>query len=315
MFQIIKPGVNVNFIQARPIAFGFSAILIVAGLVSLIAKGGPNYGIDFTGGVMLHIGLDQDVTATEVRDAVAEVGQDKISVQEFGAGTGEFLLRVPVPADESVSGGRDDAIKAALAEVFDGRGLVEKRTEIVGPRVGEELRRRGLLSVLLATLAMGSYIALRFQLRFGIGAGVALVHDVLVTGGALSLAGVEIDLTVVAALLTVIGYSVNDTVVVSDRIRENMRQAKKRDLVDLINRSINETLSRTILTTGTSLMVLFALFFVGGGVIHAFAFTLIVGLTAGTYSSVFIASPVVEYWGGDFIGDEPDASTKSVNKK
>jgi preprotein translocase subunit SecF len=145
---------------------------------------------------------------------------------------------------------------------------------------------------------MGAYIAFRFQLRFGVGAGIALLHDVLVTIGALSLANVEIDLSVVAGLLTVVGYSVNDTVVVSDRIRENMKKFSREDMASLINTSINETLSRTVLTTGTSLMVLFALFFVGGGVIHGFAYTLIIGLSVGTYSSVFIASPVVEYMKG-----------------
>jgi preprotein translocase subunit SecF len=145
---------------------------------------------------------------------------------------------------------------------------------------------------------MGAYIAIRFELRFGIGAGLALLHDVLITIGALSLYNVEINLSALAAILTVIGYSVNDTVVVSDRIRENLRKDKKSGLAEVINRSINETLSRTLLTTGTSLMVLFSLFLVGGGVIHGFAFTLIVGLTAGTYSSIFIASPVVELWSG-----------------
>ncbi|MFT4569907.1 MAG: preprotein translocase subunit SecF [Hyphomicrobiaceae bacterium] len=312
MFQIVKPGVNINFIKARPVAFAFSAIVIAAGLVSLIAQGGPNYGIDFTGGIMLHVGMDSSVTTAEVRAAVADQADGKVSVQEFGKGTGEFLLRVPIAVDEAVDGGRDQELKEALAVAFSDRGLVEKRTEIVGPRVGKELRRRGLLSVLFATLAMGAYIAIRFQVRFGIGAGIALIHDVLVTAGALSLAGVEVDLTVVAALMTVIGYSVNDTVVVSDRIRENMKRVRKGDLIGLINRSVNETLSRTILTTGTSLMVLFALFFVGGGVIHAFAFTLIIGLSAGTYSSIFIASPIVEYWGGDFIGEEvPNVTQKT----
>ncbi len=310
MFQIIKPGTQIDFIKLRPIAFGLSAVVILAGMVSLVAKGGPNYGIDFTGGVMLHVGLDKSVTTADVRAAVAGQADGKISVQEFGNGDGEYLLRVPVPEQESVSGGRDDEIKAALVAAFGEDNVVEKRTEIVGPRVGKELRRRGILSVLFATLAMGAYIAVRFQLRFGVGAGVALLHDVLVTVGALSLAGVEIDLTVIAGLMTVIGYSVNDTVVVSDRIRENMKRVRKGELVTLINRSVNETLSRTTLTTGTSLLVLFALFFVGGGVIHAFAFTLIVGLTAGTYSSIFIASPVVEYWGGDFIGEEPAPSTR-----
>jgi preprotein translocase subunit SecF len=295
MFQLISPDININFVRLRPTAFAVSAICIAAGLVSLIAKGGPNYGIDFTGGLMLHIGADSDVRIEDVRASIDGLEVSDVSVQEFESQEGEFLLRIPT-ADEQVGGGTAALIKNSLRETFAERGFDEKRTEIVGPRVGQDLRRRGILSVLFATLVMGAYIAIRFEVRFGVGAGVALLHDVLITVGALSLYNVEFNLSIVAALLTVIGYSVNDTVVVSDRIRENMNLLKKTGLAKLINSSINETLSRTLLTTGTSLMVLFALFFFGGGVIHGFAFTLIVGLTAGTYSSIFIASPVVEMW-------------------
>jgi preprotein translocase subunit SecF len=297
MFQIVKPDINIDFLGLRRPAFVLSAMIIAAGLVSLVAKGGPNYGIDFTGGLMLHVGVDESVAITEIRESAATVDVEGISVQEFENESGQYLLRVPTP-DEEVGGGIAATIKGVLAETFGDRGFEERRTEIVGPQVGRELRRRGILSVLFATLVMGAYIAIRFELRFGIGAGLALLHDVLITIGALSLFNVEINLSALAAILTVIGYSVNDTVVVSDRIRENLRKDKNSDLAETINRSINETLSRTLLTTGTSLMVLFSLFFVGGGVIHGFALTLIVGLTAGTYSSIFIASPVVEMWTG-----------------
>ena len=296
MFQLIKPDISIDFIRIRKAAFAVSAALITAGLVSLVVKGGPNYGIDFTGGLMVHVGVAPGVAIGEVRAAVAELGIGEIAVQEFGSQAGEFLLRVP-SGDEQLGGGRAARIKDALKERFAANGgFEEKRTEIVGPRVGKELRRRGILSVIFATLMMGVYIAVRFDLRFGVGAAAALAHDVVITAGALSLADMEVNLSVVAALLTVVGYSVNDTVVVSDRIRENLKRFRRDDLSELINRSINETLARTLLTTGTSLMVLFALFFLGGGVIHGFAFTLLVGLTAGTYSSIFIASPVVEYW-------------------
>jgi preprotein translocase subunit SecF len=297
MFQIVKPDINIDFLGLRRPAFVLSAMIIAAGLVSLVAKGGPNYGIDFAGGLMLHVGVDESVAITEIREAAGTVDVEGISVQEFENEPGQYLLRVPTP-DEEVGGGIAATIKGVLSETFGDRGFEERRTEIVGPQVGRELRRRGILSVLFATLAMGAYIAIRFELRFGIGAGLALLHDVLITIGALSLFNVEINLSALAAILTVIGYSVNDTVVVSDRIRENLRKDKNSDLAETINRSINETLSRTLLTTGTSLMVLFSLFFVGGGVIHGFALTLIVGLTAGTYSSIFIASPVVEMWTG-----------------
>lgn len=297
MFQIVSPDIHIDFIAIRKFAFAVSGALILTGIVSLIAHGGPNYGIDFTGGIMLHVRVNPDVTTAEIRKAVGELDVGEVAVQQFEGQSGEFLLRIPTVDDAEISGGTPELIKHRLREVFADRGFEELRTEIVGPRVGKELRQRGILSVLFATLVMGLYIAIRFELRFGIGAGLALLHDVLVTLGALSLYGVEVNLSVVAALLTVVGYSVNDTVVVSDRIRENMHRDKRAKLAPLINASINETLSRTLLTTGTSLLVLVVLFFLGGGVIHAFAFTLIVGLTAGTYSSIFIASPVVEMWG------------------
>ncbi len=308
MFQIIKPDTHVDFIRLRRLAFGLSTIVIVLGLITLVARGGPNYGIDFTGGLMLHIGVDPKVDISEIRSAVGKWDGGEVSVQRYGADAGEFLLRVPV-ADEKVGGGKAAELKTVLGETLGLDGLEILRTEIVGPRVGAELRQRGILSVLFATLMMGAYIAIRFDLRFGVGAAVALAHDVLVVVGAMALYDVEITLTVIAALLTVIGYSVNDTVVVSDRIRENLREFDKGDLAGLINASINETLSRTVLTTGTTLLVLFALLTVGGSVIHDFAFTLIVGLTAGTYSSIFIASPVVEYWNSRRGGEGQDPAT------
>ncbi len=297
MFQVVRHDIDFDFIKARTAAMIFSAVVISAGLVSLAVRGGPNYGIDFSGGIMVHVGFVPPVSIGEVRDAVGSLELGDVSVQEFGSKPGEYLLRVPA-GEEVVGNSRSKVIKQALTAHFGEGSYLEQRTEIVGPRVGEDLRRRGILSVLFATLMMGAYIAFRFDLRFGVGAGVALLHDVLITVGALSLYDVEINLSVVAGLLTVIGYSVNDTVVVSDRIRENLKRFRKDDLAPLINRSVNETLSRTVLTTGTSLLVLLTLFFVGGGVIHGFAFTLIVGLTIGTYSSIFIAAPIVELWKG-----------------
>jgi len=297
VLEIVRPGIAFDFIRIRKTAFALSGLLIAAGLTSLVLKGGPNYGIDFTGGLMLHIGVDTEVSIGDVRDAIDGLEVGEISVQEFESQPGEYLLRVPT-ADQHVGGGTAALIKERLREVFGERGFTELRTELVGPQVGADLRRRGLLSVLFATLVMGAYIAIRFELRFGVGAAVALMHDVIITLGALSLYNVEVNLAALAALLTVIGYSVNDTVVVSDRIRENLHRSRRGELAEVINASINETLSRTLLTTGTSLVVLFVLFFLGGGVIHGFAFTLIVGLTAGTYSSIFIASPVVELWSG-----------------
>jgi preprotein translocase subunit SecF len=313
MFELIKPNTNIDFMKMRPYAFAFSAILTGIGMLVLVLRGGPNYGVDFTGGVMLHIGLDPSVTISELRSAVGEISTELgaeaegASVQDFGSQPGEYLVRLP-STEQNVDQASIDRLKGALASKFAQKSYRELRTEFVGPRVGSDLRRQGILAVLMSTVVMGIYIAFRFDLRFGLGVAVALFHDVLVTVGALALTNMEIDLTVVAALLTVVGYSVNDTVVVSDRIRENMHASQKEDFSHLINRSLNETLSRTVLTGGTTFMVLLVLFFMGGGVIHAFAFTLIVGLLIGTYSSIFIASPIVEMWKG---GAAPVAAAKS----
>jgi preprotein translocase subunit SecF len=172
------------------------------------------------------------------------------------------------------------------------------RVETVGPKVGKDLWRNAALAVLAATLVMGAYIAFRFEFRFGVGAAIALIHDVLMTIGALSIANMEFDLTTVAALLTVVGYSVHDTVIVSDRIRENMKKMRRESFANIVNLSINETLSRTIITSGTAILVTAALFVLGGSVIHSFAFALLVGFIVGTYSSIYIASPIVLYLEG-----------------
>jgi len=295
MLKIIPDNLNIDFIRWRTPAMVFSGAIMLIGIGSLILKGGPNYGIDFAGGLLVHVRVDPSVKIEEVRKVAdaSEVGA--ISVQQFESQPGEYMLRVPT-ADESMTGGVAAKLKDALRAAFADRGFDELRTEMVGPQVGKDLRRRGMLAVLFATAVMGVYIAVRFEFWFGVGAAVALFHDVLVVIGALSLNNVEIDLTILAALLTVVGYSVNDTVVVSDRIRENMRKDKRTPLAKLINDSLNQTLARTILTGGTTFMVLIVLFLYGGGTIHGFAFTLIVGLLIGTYSSIFIASPVVEMW-------------------
>lgn len=295
MLKIIPDNLNIDFIRWRTPAMVFSGAIMLIGIGSLILKGGPNYGIDFAGGLLVHVRVDPSVKIEQVRKVADASDVGAISVQQFESQPGEYMLRVPT-ADESMTGGVAAKLKDALRVAFADRGFDELRTEMVGPQVGKDLRRRGMLAVLFATAVMGVYIAVRFEFWFGVGAAVALFHDVLVVIGALSLNNVEIDLTILAALLTVVGYSVNDTVVVSDRIRENMRKDKRTPLAKLINDSLNQTLARTILTGGTTFMVLIVLFLYGGGTIHGFAFTLIVGLLIGTYSSIFIASPVVEMW-------------------
>lgn len=294
MIEIIKPGTKIDFVGLRGWAFVFSATLVAISVLSLVLQGGPNYGVDFAGGTLLHLRFRQPVKVGEIRSVFKGTRFDTVVVQDFGGAQGEYLLRLP-QTDEALQG-ISDSVAAPLRAKFGADAFELLRTESVGPRVGRALRQKAVLAVTFATIMMGIYIALRFQWRFGLGAAIALAHDVLITVGALSLARMEFDLTVVAALLTVVGFSVNDTVIVSDRIRENMRKLKRQPMAGIVNISINETLSRTILTTGTALLVLIALFILGGSVIHGFAYTLIVGFTIGTYSSIFIASPVVLFF-------------------
>jgi len=251
-------------------------------------------GVDFAGGTMVHIKFTQQVTIGEIRRALTRSGLEGI-VQDFGGSeSGEFLIRLETTPAELGTIGQD--VRRSLSDQFGHEQFEVRRTESVGPKVGKDLRRRGALSVIFATIMMGAYIWFRFDLRFGLGAIVALVHDVLVTIGALILANFEFDLPIVAALLTIAGYSVNDTVVVCDRIRENMRKHRREGLEKIINTSINETLGRTILTTITTLLVLTALLVLGGGVIRPLAFSLFVGFISGIYSTIFIATPMILVW-------------------
>lgn len=291
MFEIVKPGTRVDFVGRRRIALAVSALLIVVGTASIIFRG-LNYGIDFAGGTMVHLRFEEPRSIGELRTALGAVAEQGLTVQDFGGSAEEFMVRMP-ESDPELKKGLSTSVQRALAENLPGANFEVLRVESVGPRVGRDLRQRALLAVLAATLMMGLYITLRFRFAFGVAAGAALLHDVIVTVGALSLFGFEFDLNIVAALLTVVGFSVNDTVIISDRIRENDRQSRRESLAQIINRSVNETLSRTILTTGTALVVILSLFFLGGDIIHGFAFTLLVGFTIGTYSSIAIVGSVV----------------------
>ena len=292
--ELIPPGTTIDFVGLRFKMLLFSWALILVGLASIYFKGGLNYGIDFAGGTMVHVKFAEPTTSADIRAALAGSDLREIIVQDVGQGGSEFQIRV-LGAEQGGSAAVAEAIKAGLRDKF-GEGTYDVlRVETVGPKVGRDLWRSAALAVLAATLVMGAYIAIRFEIRFGIGAAIALVHDVLLTIGALSLANMEFDLTTVAALLTVVGYSVHDTVIVSDRIRENMKKMRRESLSTIINVSINETLSRTLITSGTAILVTAALFFLGGSVIHSFAFALLVGFVVGTYSSIYVASPIVLY--------------------
>jgi preprotein translocase subunit SecF len=307
MFELIKPGTNFDFVGYRFYAVTASFVVILLGVVSLWIRG-VNYGIDFAGGTLLHVRFAKPVEINDIREALESIAAKDVMVQDFGgAGKQEFIIRM-LESDPELKRGLTEQISKELTARFQGKSDFEVlRVESVGPRVGKDLRQRAVWAVLAATVAMGIYIAIRFEPRFGVGAAVALLHDVMVAVTALSLSRMEFDLTTVAALLTIVGYSVNDTVIVSDRIRENMRKNRREPLASVMNRSINETLSRTILTGGTVLLVVLALYFLGGEIIHGFAFTLLVGVIVGTYSSIYVASPIVLYL--DF---KPKARTKKA---
>ena len=298
--ELIKPNTKIDFIGKIRYALVFSWVLIIIGGISMIAKGGPRYGIDFKGGTLLQIKFAKQVTAGDLRGALKEMGVENGSVQGVGAVSDhEFLVNFETEqADlEEFS----QKVSEQFVKKFGKDSFEIRRAEIVGPKVGKDLRERALLAVGLSCIGMLIYVWFRFEFRFGLGAIVALIHDVLITMGILSLTDTPIDLPVVAALLTIVGYSVNDTIVVCDRIRENMPKMTKQKLPDIINISVNQTLSRTILTGGSAIMALIALYVFGGVVIHDFAFTMLIGTLIGTYSSIYVACPVVIFWGNLFV--------------
>jgi len=287
--EIIKPGINLDFVGKRRIALVASLIMLAIGIASLVVKGGPAYGIDFAGGTLVQIKFSEPTTAAQLRSTLGGLDLRGLTIQQVGDdGDHEFLVRVQESENlEALAGEIEATLNAAY-----GVGKSEiRRTEMVGPQVGKDLRNKAAQAILFAIVGMLVYITFRFEFRFGIGTVIALFHDVLITLGIFSLLNLEIDLTVIAAFLALVGYSVNDTVIVCDRIRENMGKLHSQPLAEIINRSINETLSRTIMTSGLTLLAVLALYLFGGSVIHNFAFTLLV-----TYSSVFIASPVLIFW-------------------
>ncbi len=292
--EFIRPNINLDFVGKRKVSVLLSAAVILIGLLSLTFKGGPNYGIDFAGGTLVQIKFEQKTTAGDIKAGLKGLELGSVVVQQFGDEPNEFLVRAQKSSAELE--GISQGISGKLEESY-GKGAVEvRRAEMVGPQVGKDLREKGIMAIVYAMIGILFYVTWRFEFRFAVGAILALVHDVLITLGVFSLFNMEIDLPIIAAFLAIIGYSLNDTIIVYDRIRENMGKHSKDGFVAIVNRSINETLSRTILTSGTTLMVVAALFIFGGGVIHSFAFALLIGVVVGTYSSVFIASPLLIFW-------------------
>jgi preprotein translocase subunit SecF len=290
--EIIKKATNINFVGSMKLNFTLSIIAIIISVASVIWHGGLNYGIDFAGGTLVQVKFQQTTMTEKLRHALKPIKLDSSIIQQFSPR--EFVVRTA----ESTSDlkGLSSQIEESLNNTY-GKGSFEiRRVEVVGPKVGRDLTNKAILAIVFSWIAMLLYIAWRFEFRYGVGGIIALIHDVIICIGAISLFNKEFTLTLVAALLTIIGYSINDTIVVCDRIRENVRKSLKKDLGEIINDSINQTLSRTILSSLTVFIVVVVLFLLGGEVIHDFAFVLIVGVVTGTYSSIFIATPIVLAW-------------------
>lgn len=290
-------GADYHFIERRRTAYVFSATAILIGIAAMVFNvvsigSWQAYGVDFTGGSLVQVRFNSnDVTAGQLRDALG--GAQSPPITKFGENA-EFVVRAPIQdgtSIDSVAAGLERQLTAS----FGGGAFSVTRTELVGAKVGSELQQKAALAILFSFVLTLIYLAIRFELRFGLAAVIATAHDILITLGFLALFRVEVDLPTVAAILTIVGYSLNDTIIVFDRIRENMHKkgARKRDPVELVNESINETLPRTVLTSGTTLAVLLALLLLGGPVIRDFTIVLIMGIAVGTYSSIFVASPAL----------------------
>lgn len=291
--RFIPEEMKINFMGVHVLAFFFSFALM-AGSLFLTAKDGLNFGIDFTGGTVIEVKTPQVPDLAELRTTLNGLGLGSISIQEFGEADDLLIRMGEQKGDMSVQTDAINSVKTVLDSMFEG-DVDYRRTEFVGPQVGKELKLQGLYAILFSLGGILVYIWLRFEWQFGIAAVVALAHDVIITIGLFAVAQMEFNLSTVAAILTIAGYSINDTVVVFDRIRENLRKYKKTPLKELFNLSINEMLTRTLMTSVTTLIALIALYVFGGEVIRGFVDALIFGVVVGTYSSIFIASPVLLY--------------------
>lgn len=292
--ELIRPGFRVDFIGYRKYAYILSGILIAISLASLFFIRGLNYGIDFAGGLELQVAFKDSVETGDVRNAMRTVGLEQAAIQSVSGGeANEFLIRMH-QIEEDPTKSISTVAENALFQAFGKEKVDIRRAEVVGAAVSKDLKTKGLLSILYACIGLLVYIWIRFELSYSVGAIAALVHDVIITMGLFSLLQKEMSLTIIAALLTIVGYSLNDTIVIFDRIRENIKkQAGSFDLASLMSDSISQTLSRTVLTALTVFLVALCLFLLGGNVIHDFAFAMLVGVVVGTYSSIYIASPIV----------------------
>ena len=302
---------NYNFIKWRWHAIAFSALIIVAGLVSIATKGLP-LGIDFSGGTIVVLKFTQPVGEDALRTALDAVPGEKV-VQQYGdPGANEWLVRLPEQAAEGGTALEQGARAVIDAVTKSNVGQFEVISqEIVGPVIGADLQRKGIYATLASIVGITIYIGIRFRFAFAIGAIAATLHDVLVTLAVLTFFGYDLSLNIVAAILTITGYSVNDTIVIFDRVRENLRSKRREPLETVVNTSVNETLSRTIITAGTTFLAVLSLYLFGGEVLEGFAFTMLVGIISGTYSTVFIAAAIAILLTGKQAPGRPQAARKA----
>lgn len=291
--QIFK-NLNLNIIGYRKVAYVISGILILISLVSLLLHGGPKYGIDFTGGTSLQVKFDKTIQVGDVRSSVSKVGFGNAEIKRIGlAEENEFIIRV-----EQMSEGSDVALmmEEQLTQDFPDNPYDIRAVTEIGPTIGSELRRAAIFAILFSMLGILIYISWRFEFKYAVAAVLALFHDIIITLGIFSLLNFEITLVVIAAFLTIVGYSLNDTIVVFDRIRENTKVLRREPFANMVNISINQTLNRTVITSFTTMIVVIVLLIMGGEVTFSFAFALTIGILIGTYSSIYVASPIVIEW-------------------
>ena len=293
MLRLISDNTTIKFIRLKTFSFSLSAALSVLAILSVVFIG-LNFGIDFKGGILLEVRTANNISISDIRKEVSNLNIGEVSIQEFGAKS-DYLIRVErQKGSDNAQQIAVEALKGVLNGAF-ADSIEYRRLEYVGPTVSKDLISDGVMAIFFAIVAMLAYIWFRFELPFAIGAIVALLHDIILTLGVFSILGLEFNLSTVAAILLIIGYSMNDTVVVYDRIRENLRKFKKMELKSLLDKSINETLTRTINTTITTMLALGALYLIGGQIISDFAFAMLWGIIVGTYSSIFIASTILVY--------------------
>jgi preprotein translocase subunit SecF len=296
--EVFNPNSNIDFLRLRKFSIAISALLVVLSIVAIFGKG-LNYGLDFTGGVLVEVSYEKPVDTGEVRSALDEAGYHNALVQSVG-GAREVSVRIQPQTDASGAVTKSDVVAAGVMKALTAKRTDAKMTrppDFVGPQVGEELKSDGIIAVLFVIVGIMIYIGIRFEWRFAVAAIASEIHDTLITVGFYAVTQHEFDITVLASVLAVVGYSINDKVVVFDRVRELFRSSRRAEPVEVLNKAINSTLSRTIITALFTALTMIALYFLGGPVVHGFALTMLIGIVVGTLSSIFFANPILLWLG------------------